>query len=121
MRPIEKKSFDSPDEVGRPAPKIRSDRVHVLGRTLRRITIDPGWKFKEHSAPVRGTELCEDFHVKLFFGGRFVFSYPDGTQAEFGPGDIAIAEPHHDAWVEGDEAVVFIDLADLLEEAGVTR
>ena len=82
MEPLEKKSFNTPDEIKTPAPKVRSEWVHMMGKTLRRVTLEPGWKFKEHSGPARGTELCEEFHVKLFFGGRFVASYADGTQEE---------------------------------------
>lgn len=115
MPRLEKKSFDAPDQRVEPAPKIRSDRVNVLGRELRRVTIEPGWTFREHSAPARGTELCEDFHVKLFFAGRFVMAFEDGGQEVYGAGDIGIVDPHHDAWVEGDEPVVFIDLAQFFE------
>lgn len=121
MEPLEKKSFNTPDEVKAPAPKIRSEWVHVMGKTLRRVTVEPGWTFKEHSGPAQGTELCEYFHVKLFFGGRFVAAYPDGSQEEFRAGDIGVLEPGHDAWVEGDEAVVFIDLGELIRQAGGTR
>jgi hypothetical protein len=83
--------------------------------------IEPGWTFKEHSGPARGTELCQDFHVKLFFGGRFVATYAGGTQEEFGAGDIGVLEPGHDAWVEGDEPVVFIDLGELIKQAEGSR
>jgi uncharacterized cupin superfamily protein len=33
----------------------------------------------------------------------------DGTEAEIGPGDAAVVEPGHDAWVVGDEPCVTID------------
>jgi hypothetical protein len=121
MEPLEKKSFDAPDEIKRPAPKVRSEWVNVMGTTLRRVTFEPGWRFREHSGPARGTELCEDFHVKVFFGGRFVAAFPDGPQEEFGAGDIAVLDPGHDAWVEGNQPVVFIDLAELIQAAGGTR
>jgi hypothetical protein len=121
MEPLEKKSFNAPDEIKTPAPKVRSEWVHVMGKTLRRVTLEPGWKFREHSGPALGTELCEYFHVKLFFGGRFVASYADETEEEFRAGDIGVLEPGHDAWVAGDEPVVFIDLGDLFKQAGGTR
>jgi hypothetical protein len=120
MGSLEKKSFDMPDEVKQPAPKVRSEWVHVMGTTLRRVTLEPGWTFKEHSGPARGAELCEDFHVKVFFGGRFVAEYPDGTRGDFGAGDIAVLGPGHDAWVEGDDPVVFIDLAELIRASSPT-
>lgn len=33
----------------------------------------------------------------------------DGTQVEFGPGDVMIASAGHDAWVVGNEPFVSID------------
>jgi hypothetical protein len=83
MEPLEKKSFNTPDEIKTPAPKVRSEWVHVMGKTLRRVTLEPGWTFKEHSGPARGTELCEEFHVKLFFGDRFAAS---SQSASYRPG-----------------------------------
>jgi hypothetical protein len=35
----------------------------------------------------------------------------DGSEAEFGPGDIGMLPPGHDAWVIGDEEVVVIDIS----------
>ena len=34
----------------------------------------------------------------------------DGTTKEFGPGDIDMIPPGHDAWVVGDEPVVAFDI-----------
>ena len=33
----------------------------------------------------------------------------DGTEAEFGPGDISLLPPGHDAWVVGNEPAVIIE------------
>jgi hypothetical protein len=33
----------------------------------------------------------------------------DGSQAEFGPGEIGFVPPGHDAWIVGDETFVSID------------
>ena len=33
----------------------------------------------------------------------------DGTEEEFGPGDVGIVPPGHNAWVVGDEKCVEID------------
>ncbi len=61
------------------------------------MTIEPGWRFTEHTSPVVGTELCEMFHIKYFIEGRFGVAMEDGTEMEFGPGEIAIIDPGHDA------------------------
>jgi hypothetical protein len=34
----------------------------------------------------------------------------DGTEAEFGPGDVSVLPPGHDAWVVGNETAVVIDI-----------
>lgn len=114
MLMLEKKSFTEPDEVREPMEKLRSEWVHLMGQTLRRVTCEPGWSWKKHAVPAGEPELCPRFHVKLFFSGVFAVRYENGSEAEFRAGDIGILQPHHDAWVLGDEAVVFIDLAEIL-------
>ena len=34
----------------------------------------------------------------------------DGSEEDFGPGNVAVVRPGHDAWVVGDEPVVAIDI-----------
>jgi hypothetical protein len=41
----------------------------------------------------------------------------DGSEEEFGPGDIGNVPPGHDAWVVGDEPVVMIDVTGMKEYA----
>ena len=41
----------------------------------------------------------------------------DGSEAEFGPGDVSLLPPGHDAWVVGDEPVVVIDVSGMGEYA----
>ena len=43
--------------------------------------------------------------------GRLHIAMDDGTEYEFGPGEIGEIPPGHDAWVVGDEAVVVIDIS----------
>jgi hypothetical protein len=38
----------------------------------------------------------------------------DGSEAEFGPGDVGSIPPGHDAWVVGDEPFIGIDFGDAL-------
>lgn len=35
----------------------------------------------------------------------------DGTEVELVPGDFAVIEPGHDAWVVGDEPNVLLEMA----------
>jgi hypothetical protein len=41
----------------------------------------------------------------------------DGSQAEFGPGDISSIPPGHDAWVVGNEPAVIVDIQGMAEYA----
>ena len=42
----------------------------------------------------------------------------DGTEEEFGPGDVAVIPSGHNAWVVGDEVLVGIDFTGLRKYAG---
>ena len=41
----------------------------------------------------------------------------DGSEDEFGPGEVSLLPPGHDAWVVGDEPVVVIDISGMAEYA----
>ena len=41
--------------------------------------------------------------------GRMKIAHDDGTEAEIGPGDVAVIEPGHDAWIVGDETFTSVD------------
>jgi uncharacterized cupin superfamily protein len=41
----------------------------------------------------------------------------DGTEEEFGPGDVAVVPPGHNAWVVGNEPVVSVDFTGLKDFA----
>ena len=117
MELIEQKNFDRPDETDHPWDKVTGDWVSLMGQDVGRTTVEPGWNWKEHAAPVAGTERCENFHVKLFTAGRFAVEYQDGTASEFGAGDIAVLQPGHDAWVVGDEPVIYYSLGGIFKAA----
>jgi quercetin dioxygenase-like cupin family protein len=74
-----------------------------------RATFEPGWKWSEHVKPIAGTDSCQAPHMGYIVSGRMHIVMDDGTEEEFGPGDVMIAPPGHDAWTVGDEACVAID------------
>lgn len=41
--------------------------------------------------------------------GRMTVTMDDGTSERYGPGDLTVAPPGHDAVVDGDEPCVLID------------
>jgi len=105
----------SPDETTNPFAKGTIEKVAIGGLEVARETLEPGWKWSEDVKPVAKTDSCMKYHVKYFLSGRQAVRMDDGTELEFGPGDLAIIRPGHDAWVVGDEPNV------LLELSGATR
>ena len=41
----------------------------------------------------------------------------DGSEDEFGPGEVSLLPPGHDAWVVGDEPVLVIDISGMVDYA----
>lgn len=108
---MEKKSFNSPDEVMNPSPKTKVEIVSLAGKTLTRSTFQPGWKWSADVAPVAGTDLCQAHHFGVVVSGRLHVKPAEGSEQEVGPGDVIDLLPGHDAWVVGDDAVVMYDFA----------
>jgi len=109
MKHMEKKSLLSPDET-REFPKGKLEIVHVDGVTFGKLTLQPGWKWSESVKPIVKTKSCEAPHTQYHVSGRMKVKMDDGTEKEFGPGDVSIIPPGHDAWVMGNDPVVAIDI-----------
>jgi mannose-6-phosphate isomerase-like protein (cupin superfamily) len=109
MARLEKKSINSPDET-RSFPKGKVELVTVGGVTFGRATLEPGWKWSECVKPIAKTKSCEAPHTQYHISGRLRVRMDDGTESEFGPGDVSIIPPGHDGWVVGNEPVVVIDV-----------
>ena len=104
-----RKSFDAPDDTTN-FPGARVDVVTVAGVAVRRLTVEPGWRWSESVGPRIGTDRCQLEHaIWIVVSGRFAVRMDDGRAEEYGPGDIGSIPPGHEAWVEGDEAVVGFD------------
>ena len=106
---FEMKSHDDPDEVRAPN-KTRVEVVRLPGFTLGRFKFEPGWKWSECVKPVVGTESCQVSHVGYVVSGRLTVRTNDGTQKTFEPGTSYTIPPGHDAWVEGNERFVCIEV-----------
>jgi hypothetical protein len=116
MKPIESKNFEKAD-VGRTFPKGKIEVVTVGGYTFGRATLQPGWKWSESLKPVLKTESCMIRHNQIVVSGRLRVRMDDGTEMEFGPGDVMAISPGHDAWVVGKKPFVAIDINGLNEIA----
>lgn len=103
-----RKGFDSPDET-RTISKGIVEVVNLGDVQAMRATFEPGWKWSECVKPIAGTDSCQVAHMGYMVSGTMVAKMDDGSEHVFRPGDAGIIPPGHDAWVVGNEAVVFID------------
>lgn len=116
MPQMQKKSLSQPDEV-RSFDKGKLELVKVGDVTFGRATLEPGWKWSTCVKPIAKTESCEAPHLQYHISGRLRVVMDDGSEAEFGPGDVSHIPPGHDAWVVGDEPVVAVDITGMEEWA----
>ena len=103
------KSHNEPDEVRSPA-KTRVEVVRLPGFTLGRLNMEPGWKWSECVKPVVKTDSCQVSHVGYVVSGTITIKMNDGTQKTFTKGTSYTIPPGHDAWVEGNERFVCIEV-----------
>lgn len=89
----------------------RSDSVGYPSGRVTRSTLQPGWRWSEHVGRAMGLEWCPAPHLGYVLSGRMVIRMPDGSEHRYGAGDAIAVDPPHDAWVEGDEAYIGIDVA----------
>ena len=113
---IEKKSLNAPEET-RTFEKGKVELATVAGVTFGRATFQPGWKWSTCVKPIAKTKSCQAPHTQYVISGRIAVVMDDGTQKEFGPGDVGVIPPGHDAWVVGNEPVVAIDITGMTNYA----
>lgn len=109
MSTLIRKSLDSPEEVRPFQDKGRLELVTLEQGPVGRGTFEPGWRWSSHVKPIAGTDSCQSAHVGYVVGGRMVVRMDDGEEVEFGPGDVMVCPPGHDAWTVGDEPCVLVD------------
>src|SRR5215467_3413793 len=116
MASMQKKNFARPDET-RKFDKGLLELVTLGGVTFGRGTFQPGWSWSTSVKPVVKTKSCEAPHLQYHVSGRLHVVMDDGSEAEFGPGEVSLLPPGHDAWVVGDEPVVVIDISGMVDYA----
>jgi hypothetical protein len=105
---LEKKSFTVSDER-RTLSNTTMETLHFGGRTVTRITYQPGWRWTNDIKPTSGTDLCQVNHFVYVLSGRTHVVMADGSEMDIAPGDVATISAGHDAWVVGDEPCVLLD------------
>jgi quercetin dioxygenase-like cupin family protein len=106
---LQSKSHDSPDEVRSPS-KTRVEVVDLGNYTIGRFNFQPGWRWSECVKPVAKTDRCQLSHVGYAVCGRLTVQMQDGAKRTIGAGESYTIPPGHDAWVEGDEPFVGIEV-----------
>ena len=84
--------------------------MRLPGFTLGRLKMQPGWRWSECIKPVVGTDSCQVSHVGHVVSGRLTVKMNDGSQKSIAAGDSYTIPPGHDAWVEGNEPFVCIEV-----------
>jgi EutQ-like cupin domain len=100
-----KKNFAAPDEI-RSFDKSKIQVVNLGRVEVLRVTNPPGWRWSQSVKPSAGTDSCQVAHLIHVISGRIAVRMDDGSEAEFGPGDVGLVPPGHDAWIVGDEPFV---------------
>jgi mannose-6-phosphate isomerase-like protein (cupin superfamily) len=103
------KNIAEPDEH-RDFPRGHVEAVRMGGHELDHVVFEPGWRWSASVRPIAGTASCVVEHYTYVISGRMHIRQNDGTEAEIGPGDVALIPAGHDAWVIGDEPCVMLDV-----------
>jgi class 3 adenylate cyclase len=106
------KRLDQPDEVIL-FERGRAELLQLGALTVGRVVHEPGWSWSKHVKPLVGTEWCETQHLGLVLSGRLHVRLEDGSEHDYGQGEVVEIPPGHDAWVVGDEEVVEFDFGGL--------
>ena len=114
---MQKKSMNSPDET-RSFDKGKVELTTLSnGVTIGRVYVEPGWSWEKCIKPIAKTESCQVPHTSYMISGRMRVKMDDGSEEEFGPGDVNHIPPGHNAWVVGNEPVVAIGIEDVTDFA----
>jgi len=73
-------------------------------------TFEPGWRWSKDVKPIAGTESCQAHHLGYVISGKMHIITADGTEYDVKAGDAFDLLPGHDAYVEGNEPCVTIDV-----------
>ncbi len=104
-------SLDAATAEPRSGAHGRLDRATFATGNVTRSTLQPGWRWSEDVGRAQGMTLCSVPHLGYVVAGRMVVVMADGTEHRYGAGDAIAVDPPHDAYVEGDEPYVGIDVA----------
>ena len=109
MAGVEHRDFSAPDETRTP-DKTTVELVNLAGGQIGRYTFQPGWRWSECIKPVVKTDYCQLSHVGHVVSGNLTVRMRDGSEKTIHAGDSYTIPPGHDAWVEGNEPFVGLEV-----------
>lgn len=109
MTTLHKANIDKPDETRMFRANGHMDVVTLGNFTLGRGTFEPGWRWSQDVKPIAGTDSCMTRHTGVVVSGAMTVHSEDGSEVTYGPGDVFVMEPGHDAWTVGDVPCVALD------------
>ncbi|MDP8941107.1 MAG: cupin domain-containing protein [Thermoproteota archaeon] len=110
MSKMQKKSMNSPDET-RTFDKGKIDLTKIGDTRIGRMYLEPGWTWEKCMKPIAKTESCQASHTQYVVSGRVGVKMNDGSEEEYGPGDVLYVPPGHNSWVVGNEPYIGIEIA----------
>lgn len=111
LQTMQKKNLDADAEADVHG-KIKKESVTLDTVSVTRVTFDVGAKWSEDLKDYAGTESCLLPHVALVQQGRIKIVMDDGSEETFGPNDVMMLPPGHDAWTVGEEPCVFVEFSE---------
>ncbi len=113
---IKKNLNNEPDET-RAFEKGKVEIASLNDVTIGRAELEPGWSWEKCVKPIAKTNSCEAPHTQYVISGRMKVVMDDGTEEEFGPSDVGVVPPSHNAWEVGDEKCIVIDFTGMTKYA----
>ena len=117
---LERRAFSDPEEL-RKFEHGRLEIVKLGGVTFGRATLEPGWRWSTCIKPLVKTASCEASHLQYHVAGRLRVRMDDGREEEYGPGEVSLLPPGHDAWVVGNEPAVIVDISGMANYAKLLK
>jgi quercetin dioxygenase-like cupin family protein len=109
MTSIIKKNLNQPDET-QMLEKQKVESYVLAGFRVQRVTAEPGWQWSKHAKPQVGGESCHKTHLLYMLSGKMHVKLHDGTEADFGPGELVFIPPDHDGGNNGKEPAIWLEL-----------
>lgn len=98
------------------------DQIAAGAANVKRVIYPPGWSWRASMQEVTGTGRCRHAHVGFLAQGTLSIRYADGCEHTYRAPEAVVIEADHDAWVEGAEPTVLIQVdtgPDTIERLGL--